>query len=79
MVLLDPPRQGIYKGMVPLKNIAPKTIVYVSCDPTTLARDLGYLCRGDEYKLNKVVALDFFPNTYHIESVAFLERNPTFR
>ena len=74
MVLLDPPRQGFHKGMVPLKNLAPRTIVYVSCDPTTLARDLAYLCRADEYRLTKVVALDFFPNTYHVETVAFLER-----
>lgn len=75
MVLLDPPRQGFHKGMVPLKNLAPRTIVYVSCDPTTLARDLAFLCRDDEYKLTKVVALDFFPNTYHVETVAFLERS----
>ncbi len=74
LVILDPPRQGLYKGMVPLKNIGPKHIVYVSCDPTTLARDLGYLCRKDGYRLTRLVGLDFFPNTYHVETVAFLER-----
>ena len=74
LVVLDPPRQGLHKGMAPLKNMAPKHIIYVSCDPTTLARDLGYLCRNDGYQLTRVVGLDFFPNTYHVETVAFLER-----
>jgi len=75
LVLLDPPRQGMYQGMVPLKKIAPRSIIYVSCDPTTLARDLGYLCRKDAYVIERVVALDFFPNTYHVETVAFLRRS----
>jgi 23S rRNA (uracil1939-C5)-methyltransferase len=75
LVLLDPPRQGLYKGMVPLRNIAPETIIYVSCDPTTLARDLGYLTRKDEYLVTEVLALDFFPNTFHVETVAVLRRN----
>ncbi len=74
LVILDPPRQGMYKGMVPLKNIAPNHIIYVSCDPTTLARDLGYLCRKDFYKIERVVSLDFFPNTYHVETVVFLKK-----
>ena len=74
MVILDPPRQGFYGGMVPLKNLAPKDIVYVSCDPTTLARDLGYLCRKNFYKILSVTALDFFPNTYHVETVVHLVR-----
>lgn len=74
LVILDPPRQGMYKGMVPLKKLEPKHIIYVSCDPTTLARDLGYLCRNDDYKITSVTALDFFPNTYHVESVVTLVR-----
>lgn len=75
LVILDPPRQGMYKGMVPLKNLAPKHIIYVSCDPTTLARDLGYLLRKDFYTIESVTALDFFPNTYHVETVVFLRRS----
>ncbi len=74
LVLLDPPRQGLYKGMVPLKNIGPDTIVYVSCDPTTLARDLGYLCRNDDYSIESVDAFDFFPNTFHVETMVVLKR-----
>lgn len=75
LVILDPPRQGFHKGVVPLKNLDPQAIIYVSCDPTTLARDLAYLCRADHYSVKRVVALDFFPNTYHVETVVFLERN----
>lgn len=74
LVILDPPRQGMFRGMVPLKNLAPKDILYVSCDPTTLARDLSYLCKGDFYRLVDVTAIDFFPNTYHIETVVHLTR-----
>jgi 23S rRNA (uracil1939-C5)-methyltransferase len=75
LVVLDPPRQGMYKGMEPLKMLAPKHIIYVSCDPTTLARDLGYLLRKDTYRIESVTALDFFPNTYHVETVVFLKRS----
>jgi 23S rRNA (uracil1939-C5)-methyltransferase len=74
MIILDPPRQGMYGGMVPLKNLGPRDILYVSCDPTTLARDLSYLCRKNAYKIEAVTALDFFPNTYHVETVVHLRR-----
>lgn len=75
LVILDPPRQGMYRGMIPLKNLAPAHIIYVSCDPTTLARDLGALCKKDRYQVDRLVALDFFPNTHHVETVAFLRRS----
>lgn len=75
LVILDPPRQGMYQGMIPLKNLNPQHIIYVSCDPTTLARDLGALCKKNLYRIERLVALDFFPNTYHIETVAFLRHS----
>jgi 23S rRNA (uracil1939-C5)-methyltransferase len=75
LVILDPPRQGFFKGMVPLKLCSPKAVIYVSCDPATLARDLSYLCRNDEYQIEKVIGLDFFPQTYHIETVVLLRRS----
>ena len=73
LVIADPPREGMFKALIPLKNLAPKYIIYVSCDPTTLARDLGSLCKKD-YRIIELKALDFFPNTYHIESFVVLER-----
>jgi len=74
VVVLDPPRQGLERavpeGMVALQ---PRRIIYVSCDPSTLARDLKRLVeRG--YELRQVIPLDLFPQTYHIESVTLLER-----
>lgn len=75
LVILDPPRQGFFKGMVPLKNLNPAHIIYVSCDPSTLARDLGYLTRNDTYVVRSVTGFDFFPNTYHVETVAVLSRS----
>lgn len=73
LVIADPPREGMYKALIPLKNLAPKYIIYVSCDPTTLARDLGSLCKKD-YRIIDLKALDFFPNTYHVESFVVVER-----
>lgn len=73
LVIADPPREGMYKALIPLKNMKPKHIIYISCDPTTLARDLASLCKSD-YRIVDLKALDFFPNTYHIESFVLLER-----
>lgn len=74
LVVLDPPRQGMHSGVAPLMQIGPKVIIYVSCDPNTLARDIGALTENGVYHLVHVEALDFFPNTYHVETVAVLER-----
>lgn len=74
-IVLDPPRQGL--GRVELSLLAdmtPERIVYVSCDPATLARDLARLNR-DNFRLARLVAIDMFPQTHHIESVALLEKN----
>lgn len=74
LVIADPPRDGMFKALIPLMKIKPQQIIYISCDPTTLSRDLSTLCRKD-YKVSRFIALDFFPNTYHIESFVILERN----
>ncbi|MFN3871165.1 MAG: 23S rRNA (uracil(1939)-C(5))-methyltransferase RlmD [Aquificaceae bacterium] len=73
LIFLDPPRSGLSEGeaQLILKN-RPKSIVYVSCEPTTLARDLKVLIKGG-YKLLSLRMVDNFPNTYHIEAVAHLE------
>ncbi len=74
LVVIDPPRAGLHPQVVGniLKLSAPK-IVYVSCNPATLARDLKLLCES-QYKLEIVQPLDMFPHTFHIESVAKLLR-----
>jgi len=72
-VLLDPPRKGcLPQTLQLLRAVRPAQIIYVSCHPATLARDLNILLRERVYELLKVVPLDMFPQTQHIECVADL-------
>lgn len=74
VVVADPPRAGLDDGVAEqLARLSPPRIVYVSCDPATLARDLATL-RNQAYTLREIHLFDMFPQTYHIESVALLER-----
>lgn len=73
VVLLDPPRKGCEPGVIDtLRAIAPARIVYMSCKPATLARDLKLLCADGLYQIDRVQPADFFPQTPHVECVAFL-------
>ena len=73
VVVADPPRTGLGPGVAErLLDLSPEKVLYVSCDPATLARDLKKLSAG--YELESVRMVDFFPQTYHIESLTFLTR-----
>ncbi|NOZ27603.1 MAG: 23S rRNA (uracil(1939)-C(5))-methyltransferase RlmD [Chloroflexi bacterium] len=74
LVVVDPPRSGVGKqALAELARLAPRRIVYVSCDPATLARDVAYLQEGG-YRLMEVQPVDMFPQTFHIESVSLWVR-----
>jgi 23S rRNA (uracil1939-C5)-methyltransferase len=66
VVILDPPRTGARGLMLPLVRLRPPRIIYISCDPSTLVRDLRELMTGG-YRIDRVRAFDFFPNTHHLE------------
>ncbi len=71
-ILLDPPRAGTEKKTIEkILEIAPREISYVSCEPSILARDLKILTEN-KYKIESIVALDLFPQTHHVETVARL-------
>lgn len=70
-VLLDPPRKGLQEAVLAsLLAHRPPLVLYLSCDPATLARDLRALCSDGSYRLESVQPLDFFPNTSHVECLA---------
>ncbi len=72
VVVLDPPRSGCQpQALASLVSLAPSRVAYVSCDAETLARDLKILCGGG-YSLDRVVPIDMFPQTHHVECVALL-------
>ncbi|WP_420574332.1 23S rRNA (uracil(1939)-C(5))-methyltransferase RlmD [Kordia sp.] len=73
VIITDPPRDGMHADVVQqILNIAPKKVVYVSCNSATQARDLALM--DATYKVTKVQAVDMFPQTHHIENVVLLER-----
>jgi len=74
VVILDPPRAGTHpKSIKGLLNLLPQRIVYVSCNPAILARDIELLC-AKHYNLSVVQPVDMFPHTKHVEVVALFER-----
>lgn len=73
ILLLDPPRKGCDRSVLQaILTQKPKRIVYISCKPATLARDLKILCESGLYELTRVQPADFFPQTSHVEAVGFL-------
>jgi 23S rRNA (uracil1939-C5)-methyltransferase len=73
-ILLDPPRRGLGKAAGLLPKLNPLQILYISCDPATLARDLAIICKQG-YRVTELNPVDMFPQTHHIESVALLKKN----
>ena len=74
VIVLDPPRAGCDQRVInAIAAVKPKKVVYVSCNPASLARDAELLCKKG-YKINKVQPVDLFPQTHHVESVALLVR-----
>ena len=75
LMVVDPPRAGCDKALLDaIGHVVPKRIVYVSCDPATLARDLAILCNEHGYKLERVCPVDMFPGSMNIEVVVRLSK-----
>ncbi|NAR35720.1 23S rRNA (uracil(1939)-C(5))-methyltransferase RlmD [Acinetobacter haemolyticus] len=73
-LLIDPPRSGAFEVMQYVPNFGANRIVYVSCNPSTLARDAGVLAQHG-YQLKKAAVMDMFTHTEHVESIALFEKN----
>jgi 23S rRNA (uracil1939-C5)-methyltransferase len=69
VLIIDPPRAGMHKDVLAqVLAMAPKKIIYVSCNPATMARDMGQM--SQDYEIVEIQPVDMFPHTYHIEAVA---------
>lgn len=75
LLIIDPPRAWMHPSALPnILKFGTKNIVYVSCNPATLSRDLAYILQNSEYKITKVTPVDMFPHTHHIETIVTLEK-----
>ena len=73
-MLIDPPRDGAVELIKALADGAPRRIVYISCNPATLARDAGVLAHTKGYVLSAAGVVNMFPHTSHVESIAVFDR-----
>jgi len=73
LLIIDPPRAGMHPSALPnILKFGTQQMIYVSCNPATLARDLEYILANSDYRIEKVQAVDMFPHTHHIETVVSL-------
>jgi 23S rRNA (uracil1939-C5)-methyltransferase len=76
VAIVDPPRKGLgERGVEAVTSALPRRVVYVACDPASLARDSRILA-GVGYDLIEATPIDLFPQTYHVEVVATFDRQP---
>lgn len=73
LLIIDPPRAWMHPDALPdILKFGTNQIIYVSCNPSTLARDLWYILENSDYKIEKIQAMDMFPHTHHIETIVSL-------
>lgn len=73
LLIIDPPRAGMHPDALPnILSFDAEQIIYISCNPATLARDLEYILKDGKYVIDKVQPVDMFPHTHHIEVVVSL-------
>ncbi|MFY0624675.1 MAG: 23S rRNA (uracil(1939)-C(5))-methyltransferase RlmD [Reichenbachiella sp.] len=76
VIITDPPRAGMHENVVNMiMKVAPKKVVYVSCNPATQARDISLM--DEKYQVTKVQPVDMFPHTHHVENIVLLELKST--
>ena len=75
VVIVDPPEAGMHEKVArEIVSLEPRTIVYVSCNPSTQARDLKIICESGKYAIGSIQPVDMFPHTQHIENVVGLTK-----
>lgn len=73
--MVDPPRAGMHPDAPGiLRDFSPKEIIYVSCNPATLVRDIALIAPNGEYRVTDITPVDMFPHTHHIEAVVRMEK-----
>ncbi|MCL1804903.1 MAG: 23S rRNA (uracil(1939)-C(5))-methyltransferase RlmD, partial [Clostridiales bacterium] len=73
LIVLDPPAKGVKPAVIDtILTLRPEKVLYISCDPATLARDLELLSRGGGYRIRLIQPVDMFPQTAHVETVVLL-------
>lgn len=75
IIILDPPRTGAKNAIAFILEKKPKKVLYIACDPATLARDTGLIVASGQYTLSQAGIMDMFPHTQHVESIALFTLN----